>query len=102
MNSVKVSNFCNEFTFYDHYVIGTGIDLNRRRKWGLKSLSERDFVSERDCIRLLYVVGDLPLMVINDYIEKIVEKTDNLRVAILQTLSLENFKKMKIKKNIKI
>ena len=59
------------------------------------------FVSVKNCIRLLYVISDLLLMIINTDVETILEKIDNPRVGVLQTLSLEKFDKTEDEKEHK-
>ena len=109
MNSVDgFFNFGNWLTIYDHYSIERVIELNQIvielnqiRKLIKHVLSEREFVSHKGCLRLLYVIDDFSLRIINKDVDNIVQKIDKidlLRVVISQVLSIKNFKKTRMEK----
>ena len=67
------------------------IELNYIRDYTIIVSSERDFKHEDDGIRVLGILDDLSLKVIDGDVKKIEREISNLRFAILQMLCLENF-----------
>ena len=85
----EILNFCNEFTFYDHYKIDWVIELNYVHDYIINVLSESDFKHEDNRIKKLGIIDDISLKVINGDVENIGHDISNQRVAILQMLCLE-------------
>ena len=85
----EVLTFLNEFTFYDFYKFERVMEFNHMRDYMLDVLSENDFLGDDHRFRLLGVIDDTSLMIVN----KIVETNDRERnissVDILQLLCLE-------------
>ena len=71
MKTTKENFFCNEFTFYDHYNIDKVIEINHVRDCVILVLSNCDFISEGEIVRVLGVLGDISLMIIDGMVENI-------------------------------
>ena len=90
MKTIKEGlNFCNELTFYDHYIVGRVIELNHDRDCIFNDLSKYDFMNEDNCIRVLAATDDISLTVIDRNIENIDRELNNLTVGTLQMLCLD-------------
>ena len=81
MNNVKkIFSFLNDCTFYYHCNFERNFELNKSRKLFIYFISDRDLVSEIDCIRSLFVLNYLSLIVLNTVVENTVEKVINLEL----------------------
>ena len=84
MKTIKeVLGFCNEFTFYDQYSIENVVELNHVRDCVIIVLTECDNFDENLQIRVLGVIDDISLMVIDGKVGNLVQEISNLRVGIL-------------------
>ena len=61
----EVLDFCNAFTFLHHYNIERVIELNHARDCVISVLSKCDFISEDKIIRVLGIIDDISLMVMD-------------------------------------
>ena len=66
-----VSDFFNEFTYYDHYNIERVIDLNHIRFCVIDALSNCYVVNENLRMRVLGTINDISLMVIDGNVESL-------------------------------
>ena len=88
----KVVNFCNGCKYDDHHKVQSVIQLKHVRDCINNVLSDWDFTSEDNCIRVPGIREDTLWMFIDRNVENIsLEK--NLRVGILQLLCLEELYK---------
>ena len=83
--------FCNQFTFLDHYNIDRIIELNYVRDCKLKVLSKCDLIDEILQVRVLDVIDDISLKVIDGNIGYLVHELNKLRVGFSKLLCLEKF-----------
>ena len=106
----EVLVFCKVFTFDDHHKNERVVELSHARHCDMKVLSKYDFISEDNVCRVLGVLVDISLMVINGKIslmvlkgnsENLVHEINKLRVGFLQFLCLENFYKQEAAKEDK-
>ena len=74
-------NFCNEFTFHDHYKNQRDIEINHIPDCVGIVLSKCNHIDENLHIGVLNVIDDTSLMIINGNVENLVHETKNLRVA---------------------
>ena len=94
MKTIKdVSTFCNDFTFYEQYYIERAIELNHVRDCLIRILSKCDFMSEDKFIRVVGVMDDVSLMVLDKNDEILVHVMNSWKVEVLQLLCLENLHK---------
>ena len=87
-NIKEVSDFCNEFTFYDQYNIDRVIELNCIRDYTINVLSGSDFKHEDNRIRVMGII-DHSLKVIDGDVGNIEREISNLKFAILKMSRLE-------------
>ena len=94
MKTIKeVMGFCNEFTFYDQYSIESVVELNHVRDRVVSMLTQCDHFDENPQIRVLAVLDDISLMIIDGKIENVVREINSLRVGVLQLLCLDELYK---------
>ena len=60
----KASNFCNDFTYHDHYFIEGVIETNHVDHFKIEVSIEIVFIHADMCIRVLGVIDDMSLKVI--------------------------------------
>ena len=81
--------FCKKFNNYDHYNVKRVIELSHVRDCVVNVLWEWDFLIKRTCIRVLGVIDDMSLMVIDENFEIIGLETNNSGVCVSRLLCLE-------------
>ena len=81
-------DFCDDCTFFTHYEIERVKESNHVRDCVISVRSNWDVICKDKIIRVLGIVDDLKLMILDRHVEiKSLEK--NLRVVLLQLLILE-------------
>ena len=85
-DSPKSLDFGNEFTIFDHYNNERVIYLNHVRDCVTSVFFQGHFVGEVKFIRLLGVMDDISLMVMNGNVENLVRELSSLRVGFVQLL----------------
>ena len=94
METIKdVSDFCSEFTCHNRYNVEKVIELNHVRDGNTNVFPENGFINYDFRIRVLFVIEDIPLMVIYRKVEIIDPERKILRKSILQLLRLEKLYK---------
>ena len=71
----EVLDFCNEFTFYDHYNIERVLEINRVCDCLISVLSENDFIRADKIIRLVVKTDDISVVVTEGNVENLVQET---------------------------
>ena len=90
----KVLDFCNEVILYDHYNLGRVISLNHVRNCANSVLSVCDFISHDKFIKVIGIIVDISLMVIDGNAGKLVQGINDLRVGSSLLLCLEGLYKV--------
>ena len=73
----EISNFCNEFTFYDHYNFERVIELNYIRNYLINVISESEFKHDDNRIRVMSIIDDISLMVLDQDLKNIEHGKEN-------------------------
>ena len=83
MKTFKVLDFCNVCTFNDHHIFQRVVEMNHACVGNIDVLTECDFISEDKIIKVLAVLDDLSVLVIDGNVENLFQQLNKLRIGFL-------------------
>ena len=98
MKTFKVLDFWNVCTFNDHHNFQRVVELNHACVGIFDVLSECDFLSEDKILRVLAVIDDMSVLVIDGNVENLFQEMNNLRIGFYNCFCLEKLYTLETKR----
>ena len=76
-----IPNFCNEFTSNDPYKFDRVVELSYVRDYIIKVLSESEFWHKDNRIRVVSIIDNISLRVMNEDFKSLEQDLSNLRIC---------------------